>query len=409
MSAIARRTQAAKAAIDRSVREALGTITVSDLRARSAFEGLLRHVRGSTGLLRPPPAGGRYDPECYESLVSGLLALATFRRQWLRPVGEWVPFGDNPRPQFGSLARHLLAAYPVPGFMTSVWFEGLTAEARRRQGWFVHIGSGKNIRRADLPLPYTKKMAHAFLQVPDHVPVDAALRWGQVRGLGGSEGLADAIVATRLGRSFEAEEFWGTVVRFFVDHPGIGHAQVGPIVEYLHDRRFVPDWHLGGPGGDVELRPPQPDLSIKGRTPRSLLRQVAEWQKGLGLRAKRPVIRWPRCGIGGFQLTEPGVAGEGERSWAIRELLSSHELRAEGGAMHHCVAGYVRLCLKRRASIWSMTVEDDNGRRRVLTIEVDPTAKEVVQARRSCNEGPRPKDREVLGLWAQHAGLKVEC
>ncbi len=76
--------------------------------------------------------------------------------------------------------------------------------------------------------------------------------------------------------------------------------------------------------------------------------------------------------------------------------------------MHHCVADYVRLCVKKRASIWSMAVEDHEGRRRVLTIEMDPATKEVVQASRSRNLEPNPKDREILGQWAQREGLKIE-
>src|SRR5947209_1944713 len=97
---------------------------------------------------------------------------------------------------------------------------------------------------------------------------------------------------------------------------------------------------------------------MKGRKPRPLLRQVADWQRDIGLRARRPVLRWPRSGIEGFRLAEPDVAGQGFRVWAIRELLSQPELRAEGGAMYHCVPTYVGACLRRRSSIWSMTVED---------------------------------------------------
>ena len=124
-------------------------------------------------------------------------------------------------------------------------------------------------------------MAHHFLQAPDHFTVEAALRWGQVRGLGGSKPLAHAVAATRLGSSFEAEDFWGTVVLFFVNHPELDPAQVGPVVDYLHHQRFVPQEVLIEEGDLVGLGPPQPDLSMKGRTPRSLLRQVGDWRERL--------------------------------------------------------------------------------------------------------------------------------
>jgi hypothetical protein len=56
-----------------------------------------------------------------------------------------------------------------------------------------------------------------------------------------------------------------------------------------------------------------------------------------------------------------------------------------------------------------MAVAAGDGRRRVLTVEVDPATRQVVQASRCCNAEPNPKDREILGLWAQHRGLMVKC
>lgn len=409
MHSTSARKKAAKVAIDRTVRNAFELVTDRGDETRAAFGRLLRQVRYRSDLLRPPMTSGRYDSLAYADVLSGLLSMAACSPQWLRPVETWSPTGGNPRPQFSSLVRHLLTAYPVPAFLTSVWFDGSTIEARSRQGWFIHIGSGQNIRNADLPLAYTKRMAHHFLQAPDHFKVEPALRWGQVRGLGGSERLAHAVIATRLGRSFESEDFWSTVVQFLVNHPELDSAQIEPIIEYLHDQRFVPQSFFDDADGEGEWRPPQPDLSMKGRTSKALWRQVVEWQKARGMQGKKPSLRWSRSEIGEFRLPESGTAGGPGRVWMIRELLTSRELRTEGNAMHHCVAGFVGLCLRRRASIWSMTVEDGEGRRRVLTIEVDPKTKEVVQASRCCNAEPRPKDREILGIWAERQRLKVEC
>jgi hypothetical protein len=48
--------------------------------------------------------------------------------------------------QFASLVRHLLAEYPVPAFMDSVWFK-----RTRTQNWFIHVGRGHSIRDAERP------------------------------------------------------------------------------------------------------------------------------------------------------------------------------------------------------------------------------------------------------------------
>ena len=311
----------------------------------------------------------------------------------------------SPLPRFSSLARHLLASYPVPHFLTSVWFEGRSVEARRRQGWYLHLGSGRNIRTADLPLPYTKKMAHEFLQAPDHFTVAAALRWGQIRGLGGSKELALAIAATRLGRSFESEDFWVTVVHFLVNHPELGLAEVGPVVDYLHHQRFIPEELFLNDGFRVELDPPQPKLSMKGRTPRSLLRQVGDWHEKLKHPGKFTSLKWKPSGIGEFRHVERDAA-EGLRCWTIRELTSGEELRREGDSMRHCVASYAGACARRETSIWSMRFQDGERWYRVMTIEVDPATRTICQARRRGNAPPNEKALAVMRLWAGREGLK---
>ncbi len=315
-----------KAAIDGAVRDAIGTVAGQHLRTRAAFERLLRHTRHSN-LLGPASFGGRFVAKGCGEIVAVLLSLAIYHEEWIHSVEAWEPAVVNPLPQFSSLASHLLAAYPVPAFMTSVWLKGQTAVARKQQGWFMHLGAGRNIRKADLPLPYNKMMAHHFVQAPHHLTVEQALRWGQVRGLGGSKGLAKAVTATRMGRSFESDDFWVTVIRFFVHHPELDPAQISPFVDFLHHQRFVPQQVCLEETELINLGPPQPDLSMKGRTPRSLLRQVAEWQRGLGQWARMAAVWWPRFGIGEFRLAEPGVDGQNERVWTIRELHSSRQLR----------------------------------------------------------------------------------
>jgi hypothetical protein len=98
--------------------------------------------------------------------------------------------------------------------MDSVWFQGAAPEATVQQDWFRHLGLGENIRRADLPLPLTKRMAHRFMQTPGHFTTLAALRWGQVRGLGGDARLVHAVLTTRLAGHFEDEDFWAGVLRW---------------------------------------------------------------------------------------------------------------------------------------------------------------------------------------------------
>ncbi len=61
--------------------------------------------------------------------VEALANLARNYRHWIRPLDEWTPISHDPRQQFSSLVRHLLAQYPVPIFMDSAWCRGRKAIA----------------------------------------------------------------------------------------------------------------------------------------------------------------------------------------------------------------------------------------------------------------------------------------
>jgi hypothetical protein len=225
--------------------------------------------------------------------------------------------------------------------------------------------------------------------------------------MGGARPLALAVAATRLGRSFEAEGFWGTVVRFLVDHPDLDTAHVGPVVDYLQHQRFVPQDILIEEGELTGLGPPQPDLSMKGRTSKSLLRQVREWHESLSVSSEVASLAWKTSGIGAFRHVER-EADEGLRCWTIRELTSGEQLSREGAAMRHCVASYARACARGTTSIWSMRFEDGERRFRVMTIEVKPATRTIRQARRRGNAPPNDKALVVLRRWAGREALKLK-
>ena len=87
------------------------------------------------------------------------------RGQWLRPLDTWQPRTKNRDRQFAALARHLLARWPVPAFMDSVWFRH-DAGSHRYRDWFVLIGTGGNIRHASPPIQLTRKAVHPFTLLP---------------------------------------------------------------------------------------------------------------------------------------------------------------------------------------------------------------------------------------------------
>jgi len=373
---------------------------------RLAFHDLLQHVSACSDLVTRQRAISEFGWNPGNTFVAGLLALARHSRRWLRPVRDWKPLTRNARRQFASLARHLFAQWPIPSFMDSVWFRGNDRGAAQQQEWFLHLGQGKNIRTADLPLPYTKRMAHHFMLAPSDFTVESALRWGQIHGLGGTCRLVRAIIGTRLGTTFHENEFWTTVLQFFIANPMLDLAHVGPIIDYLHHQRFVAQDVIIGPGVVARRGPPQPNLTMKGRTPASLLRQVDAWHRTLA-RIEQPKAEWPPSGIDSFEFMEGGEKGGNLRIWTIRELLSTKALVAEGRKMKHCVATYAHSCANGTCSIWTLEVDTFEGRSKMLTIEVLIGSRMICQARGKCNMLAGEKHLGILRRWAEQAGLSL--
>ena len=409
---------------------------------RRAFLDILLQAARRADLFRLDPVIPAFGAHPQNNFIEGLAALARHSEDWVRPVTEWVPPSHNPRKQFHHLACHLLARYDVPTFMDAAFFTAQMPEAGLHQAWFKHIGSGQNIRTADLPVALSKKSAHCFLTAPDDLSIAHALRWGQVVGQGGSPTLARAVIATRLGQSFENEDFWSTAILFFANNPMLDPAHVGPIVDFIHDQKYVPQ-QIARPGGGFEQRPPaQPNFSLKSRSIPKLLRQVDEWHEALARQVLLPDeeaepdriggkkirvrhMSWGASSIGEFEMKQEDKQLGETLTWSVKELLSNHELGAEGREMGHCVYTYAKSCRNGSTSIWSLGVEDGKGHRhRVLTIAVDPRSRTITQIRGRFNALPNAKNKKnlerayqkmllrshnVLGQWMSREFITKRC
>jgi len=397
-----------------------------DRKARQALLQLLLHVAKRDDFFDIKPAIVRLGPLQGNTFIEALGVLASWHKRWLCDPLEWRPDTHNARKQFGSLARHLLAKYNVPVFMDTAWFLEPGPESQKQQEWFVHVGTGGNIRKAEIPLTLTKKMAHLFLESPDDYTVYEAFRRGQILGLGGESPLVRAVNGTQLGSSFENEKFWHKVIHFFVNNPMLDPDQVGPLVDYMHNQKFVPREETID-GQVVQLAPEQPNFSIKGRSMDKLLRQMEMWHRHLTRAERLPSRVWAPSGIGEMDWTDTDLYGNDKERWIVTELLTSKELQFEGGHMHHCVGSYWNNCKKGNISVWSMQVTgQDQQTHRVMTIAVQNRSQSIKQARGKCNalpSGRTPsgkrrgfnkeyerhlrKSKHVLFMWREQEGLSM--
>ncbi len=336
--------------------------------------------------------------------ASGVISFVAHKSMWLRPISEWLPTTRNADRQFSSLSRHLFARYAVPEFMDSVWQKG----DKKSKGWFIHIGKGKNIRTArSLPVNMTKKMAHYFIQAPSDYDVNSAFRWAQIHALGGNKEISDAITETRIVRVFNDENFWLTVLRFFIANPMLDTSQYNPIIDYIWHQKYENRMEFVERGVVREVEPEQPGFSMTGRTADTLLRQVDDWHRRLGRELRGGNLQWLKSSIKDFRYVEGRAGNRNMRIWTIRELLRSKELMAEGRTQHHCVATYARSCFTGVTSIWTMDVQDSQTRSKSLTVEIQNQTKTIMQVRGLRNRRATTQEMNVIHRWAVYEEIKL--
>lgn len=354
-------------------------------KVRDAFLRLLLVTCRRKGFEDLSPVVSRYEGDG-NTLIGGLLAMAYRYKDWRQQPETWKPSSHNGRRQFSELAQHIFCRYSAPGFLLSSWFQGSDSAARATQDWYLQVGNGVSLRKLKIPLTLTKRMAHAALTtVPDTCSVEEGWRWAQVVGMGGSERLARAVVATPLGVGWAEERFWVHVVRFFVENPLMDPGHVGPLVDYLRYERYTPR--------DPEDRDRLPvRFTMKGRTVPALVARMEQWHRRLNQQTRIQVGDWKPCGVEGFFETGLDAATGQQLRWTITELTSARELFAEGAAMSHCVGTYADTCARGGIAVWSVRVErgDDTTPERVMTIAISG-GRQITEARGKRNALPGEK------------------
>lgn len=353
-------------------------------------------------LLDGPPAGRR--------LISDATRLSLVRLgdiQAVRPLGTWQPRGKGRNSVFRSLCEHLVAKYPPPPFLWSVFDELDTAEL---VPLVVHVAQGGSLfhfcKEGKLPFPLTRAQCAEFLQSDMSLDVIAALRRVQVKAEGGDRRLFEIWRRLPMARRLQTpqvEAFGITLLRFFARNPLLDPAQIEPLCDYVYSR----------------LRR-DPHFSMQGRTANALLRDMAAWHRELHAardESKQAPVAFNRSGFKSYRVERtdkrmlPGKRGytEEPQIWSITEILSSTDLRAEGKTLHHCVYSYRSQVEAKHVSIWSLAVEDPAlDVEKLVTLEVNNLMRAVVQARGKYNRMTSPQEDKVILAWAARNNLSVQ-
>jgi hypothetical protein len=94
------------------------------------------------------------------------------------------------------------------------------------------------------------------------------------------------------------------------------------------------------------------------------------------------------------------------RRWQVIEVTNA-QLRMEGAALHHCVASDGDRCYRGMSRIWSLRLRRREKVHHVLSFEVDPKRRVVVQACGWANRAASGKPLRLLPHWAARERLQL--
>jgi len=317
-----------------------------------------------------------------EESIQAAFNMFMFNKSWQNDVLSWMPDSNRRHEQVKELASYLFCKYDVPDFMYKAFYENTNMLGIK---WFIHLGSGKKPRGlVDMPIPFTQRMAHYFLQAPGEFNIQEALRWAQVRGMMGDDELAISIVYSWLGtKPYQDEEFWESFIRLLVNGGIFNYARLTELIDYV---RFI--------------RARNTAYCLKGRTIQSLFRQSEKWHNNEIEDMDAKV--WRQSGIKEYRRTRD------QEVIAMEEITGSKLLAHEGKVMRHCVASYAQRCISERTAIFSMRkYTSELLLETMATVEVDLHLRRIVQAKAKLNRNISDEARSCLERWADINDLTI--
>ncbi len=317
-----------------------------------------------------------------EANIQALCNIMQYKTYWKNDLFKWKPVTKQAATQVKELASYLFCKYKIPEFL----YQGLY-ETKNMQHleWLIHLGDGGKVKEMkNIPIPFTQKMGHCFLNAPAKFSVTEALRWSQVKGLNGEDRLAERIAYSWIGtKAYSDEVFWEGFIQLVINGGMFNLNKLTELIDYVREERRV-----------------NTNYSLKGRTLQSLFRQSDKWHNRFaGSRANQV---WKPSGIDGYRTEKKSEVV------VLEELTESRKLSEEGKAMKHCVGSYAFYCAKGKSAIFSLRKYSGGILLDIMaTIEVNLSLQRIVQAKAKMNKPINEEAKKYMELWAMHEGLAI--
>jgi len=348
-------------------------------------------------------------------------AIMFFSPFWIRSPQTWEG-GDEI-----SFIKHIFTEYDVPEFLYSEWFQEEYSERDRRYGisdrhylrfkwlcWLIIIGQGGNLKNTK---PFFRwnispKFQFHIQDLPSNLSPLEACVFAEVKGLGGND--TDAIRILR-SRAFVIDptenldenyiKFWQDTVRWLIRHRNEISDEEADIIldwamhQYTETEAAIREEEYNREAArqmndeQIQLNEQQLELnslqlfSMKGRSVQRVMEYSNEYLRQRSLPWSE--YSWKNHGWD-FAFDDPVYS-----EWEIVELTNGKELFLEGKSLGHCVSGYAGRCVANASAIFSLR---QNGQR-MVTIEIQPSAKRIIQARGQFNRSANKKENEIIAIW----------
>ena len=299
---------------------------------------------------------------------------------WIRKPSSWKSESNR------SLLEHLFVAYEVPDFLYAEWQSAYNRSMFNKWVyWFIILGQGGSLHRAASLFGWSvsKRLFQYLVKAPTNISPTQACMFAEIMRLGGDEMVFNrmcnnrsyVIDPTEPVNDNEHCKFWQETVIWLSNHNNA-------ISDEESDQILSWGMHMY-----TESRRTPQTFSWKGRSLRATLDRSIQYHQEIA----KPWKAYSWSGHGW-----DWEYGEKEsETWTFEELTSGYELYEEGQALKHCVGSYAGRCVLDHSAIVSMK---RNGER-VLTLEINPSTGQLVQARGLQNRPATIDERNIFTNW----------
>lgn len=308
-----------------------------------------------------------------------------YEKYWLNNPNCWVEIKSKKIDRRRrSLARFLFCKYYAPGFLYEVWSDD---KYKKYIPWFITVAQGGSLFKQHTKGILSKKETFMFLKGQDHFSIEQNIWYARAICYSENMGVAQRIARSKLQAQDYADEFWISVMRFFVQNP-IELKEVNDLIDYFAFQKME-----------------NAEYTIKGRTLLSVRKQAEEWLRLLAKKVKYGGI-FPNMGLP----SSTYYTGKKDKrtTWIFNQIEDGQALVDESHSMRHCVSAYANECAKGNRFIWSLVKSDIFGDEdRCLTISVT-SEKHITEIRGKCNRLPTAQEWVVVEAWASKNDLNVD-